>query len=233
MAVLVSQIDVNHRAAIVLQRDVRLVVRRILFGRVNGQFNQMAAVVVNQERIVTGNAFVYIPQRHIGRCCALEPQRVAGQRHLGNGVIELVGRELGDEVAMPVVDDHIVGRQTRLAQHGAHVIGQTLAVAKTGAAHLGGGKRLPAADAQLDAHIACGLGQVTVDDIHLAAVAGASVGHGMQLRLEFGRQLLQSRAQRLVPCSKSLPRRHVTSDAVKLKFARSPQDVGHGIASGG
>ena len=144
------------------------------------------------------------------RIGAFQPKCVLRERHLQNDVVHLVGTgEVGQQTFVGGADHCIGGRNAQLVQHGTGVVGQSLAIAESGAADVGGGDGLQSADSQLDADVTGGLRQIVVDCFYFLTVGAAVCRQFVQFAFERFGELVATVEEVVLPFPVFLPRAHV------------------------
>ena len=143
---------------------------------VGGQRDDFGLAIVADHGVVTGDRLMYIAEGNVG-IGAFQPQRVPLARHAQNGVVG-DGRcgEIARDMLVLRVDDGVERLDVAGGQHRVQVVGERLAVAEFIRIDRCGVHRLPASDAQLDAHVAGRASQIAVERLDFSPFVGDRVG---------------------------------------------------------
>ena len=176
---------------------------------VGGQRDDFGLAVVADHGVVTGDRLMYIAEGNVG-IGAFQPQRVPLARHAQNGVVG-DGRcgEIARDMLVLRVDDGVERLDVAGGQHRVQVVGERLAVAEFIRIDRCGVHRLPAPDAQLDAHVAGRASQIAVERLDFSPFVGDRVGQVVYFGLQGRRQLPAACEQSVHPDAETGPVLHI------------------------
>ena len=203
--------------------------------RISPGAHQLSAILSDQDHLMPGHVFVPVSDG-IGRIRTLQKEGVS---------IFLQGDGQDDVVALPergIVRTEItpVGIEYRVLRldsaslkQAKHVIGQGLAVAESGLVHGSGGEGLESADAELDAHIAGLILEITIQDADFLQVRRGTGRQVPYLAHGLGRQGFFLVQELVLPRSHILPGVLTAGDAVENEGVGGGQDDGYQFRPGG